>query len=314
MAMTVAMASARFWVSVNSVSIAAMSSELSSAPAACLTRWRFDEAHRHAVHQGRREPREQPLSVRDPRLHQQRLVLLDGPQDVARQPVGVVGLAALGVQEVVAPDESADRALVKDRRFDRGGAYRQHADAARHRLGSQRQRQSDDGVLGHHVTGDLACRAQPGHGCGVDDVAVALPDHQRVGGRDAVHDAADVDVDDRVPLVQRQQLGVAAPHDPGVVEHQVQPARAAHHLVDRGLHCRRVGDVKACRPGMRAQLRRRRLGGVPVDVGADHIRARRHQRAAQRGADARACAGDNGVLTRETHCAASFITWPITSG
>ena len=71
------------------------------------------------------------------------------------------GLAALGLQEVVAADEPAHRALVEDRRFDRGGAHDQHADAAGRRLGSQGQRQADDRMLGHHVAGDLAGRVSP---------------------------------------------------------------------------------------------------------------------------------------------------------
>ena len=48
-------------------------------------------------------------------------------------------------------------------------------------------------------------------------------------------------------LVQREQFGVAAPDDAGVVEHQIQSARARHHVIDGGLHCGGVGDVEATR-------------------------------------------------------------------
>jgi hypothetical protein len=43
---------------------------------------------------------------------------------------------------------------------------------------------------------------------------------------------------------QRQQFGVSAPSDSGVVEHQVEPAGAGDDGVDRGLHRSRVGDIE----------------------------------------------------------------------
>ena len=141
-------------------------------------------------------------------------------------------------------------------------------------------------------------------------------DHLRVGRGHAVHDAADVHVDDRVPLVERQQFGVAAPDDAGVVEHQVEPAGAVDHVVDRGLHRRGVGDVEPCATGARApSARRGALRGVAVDVGAHHVGTRADERPAQRRADTRSRAGDDCLLAAETHCAsASFITCPSTSG
>ena len=144
---------------------------------------------------------------------------------------------------------------------------------------------------------------------------MALPHHQGVRRGDTVNDAADVDVDDRVPLVQRQQLGVPAPHDARVVEHQVEPACSIDDLVDGGLHRRRVGDVKARRTGVGAKRRCGAFGGVAVDVGAHHGGTRTHKRSAQRRPDARARAGDDRLLALETHCAsASFMTWLRMSG
>ena len=256
-----------------------------------------DEANRHALHQSRRQPREQPLGVRAARFDQQRLVALDGLQRVPREAVGVVGrLDALALQEVVAAVESADGALVENRGLDRRRADGQHADAVRRGLRAQRQRQPDDGVFGRHVAGDLSGRGQPGHRCGVDDVAVALLDHLRVGGGDAVHDAADIHVDDRVPLVEGQQFGVAAPHDARVVEHQVESAGAGDDIVDHRLHRCGVGDVEAGRACPVAERRRRALGGVAVDVGADHVRACADERATQRRADAGSGTGDDCLL------------------
>jgi hypothetical protein len=80
-------------------------------------------------------------------------------------------------------------------------------------------------------------------------VAVTLPQHLWIRGRDAVHNAADVDVDDRVPLIEGEQLGVAAPDDARVVEEQVQTSGPRHDVVDHGLYRVAVGDVQRHRPG-----------------------------------------------------------------
>ena len=58
---------------------------------------------------------------------------------------------ALPLEVVVAAVEAADRALVEDRGVDGRRADRGDADAEGGRLRAQRQRQADDGVLGHHV-------------------------------------------------------------------------------------------------------------------------------------------------------------------
>src|SRR4029077_18978075 len=100
------------------------------------------------------------------------------------------------------------------------------------------------------------------------DVPVALPHHQGVRRGDTVYDTADVDVDDRVPLVQRQQLGVAAPYDAGIVEHQVEPPCSIDDLVDGGLHCRRVGDVEPRGTGVGAERCVGGFGGGAGDVRA----------------------------------------------
>ena len=122
--------------------------------------------------------------------------------------------------------EPPDRALVEDRGVHRGRADGGDADAVRGRLGAQRQRQPDHRVLGHDVRRQQPGRHQPAHRGGVDDVAAALADHQRVRRVHAVHDAADVDVDDRVPVVEGELLGLAADADAGVVEQQVERRRA----------------------------------------------------------------------------------------
>src|ERR1700759_3796477 len=97
--MTVATASARFWVSVNSVFIAATGLPYPRCPAGSLVcsailRVRlglvgalaFDEADRRALHQPWRQPCEQPLAVCAARPDKQRLVAAAGLERVLRQP------------------------------------------------------------------------------------------------------------------------------------------------------------------------------------------------------------------------------------
>jgi hypothetical protein len=103
--------------------------------------------------------------------------------------------------------EKADMPLVEDRGVHRGGAQDGHADALRGCLGAQGDREADDGVLGHHVAGDQAGRHEATHRGGVHDLATrgsggGLLDHEGVRRGHPVHDAADVDVDDRVPLLE----------------------------------------------------------------------------------------------------------------
>lgn len=99
-----------------------------------------------------------------------------------------------------------------------------------------------------------------------------------------------------VQLVQREQFGVTAPRDAGVVEHQVETSGARDDVVDDGLDRGDVGHVKMGPAG--AERCRRALRAVTVDIGADDVGACSHQRPAQCGADARARAGDDGLFAR----------------
>ena len=60
--------------------------------------------------------------------------------------------------------------------------------------------QPDHRVFGHGVRHQERHRAQPRRAGDVEDVPLTLLHHRRVGGADAVHHAADVDVDDGVPV------------------------------------------------------------------------------------------------------------------
>jgi hypothetical protein len=152
---------------------------------------------------------------------------------------------------------------------------------------------------------------------------VALPDHHRVRGGDAVDDAADVHVDDGVPLGDRQVLGLAAERDAGVVEHEVQPALALGDVGHERLDGGGVGDVERHRdrragPGGPGRGARR---GVAVQVGAADGDTVADQRAHERAADPRAAAGDDRLprarRVRGTHPNAppnALPMWPRRSG
>jgi hypothetical protein len=71
-------------------------------------------------------------------------------------------------------------------------------------------------------------------------VTAALPDHPRICGLHAVHDATQVDVDDAVPVRERELLQLAADGDAGVVEEQIDAAVLARDVVREGRPARRA--------------------------------------------------------------------------
>ena len=77
-------------------------------------------------------------------------------------------------------------------------------------------------------------------------------------------------------------------------------AQSLPQPVTRGVtrHGGRVGDVQAAGPRAARTPGRggNRGSGLPVDIGAQHVGARADQGPAQRGADTRAPAGDDGGL------------------
>ena len=117
-------------------------------------------------------------------------------------------------------------------------------------LGAQDVGEPEHPVLGHGVGPEATQRHDGRHGAGVDDVAFLFRgQNARHEGADAVDDAPQVDVDDPVPLLERDLPGVAAVDDAGVVHGHVELSepldrprrRLARPLRDRARRPRRPG-------------------------------------------------------------------------
>ena len=126
-------------------------------------------------------------------------------------------------------------------------------------------------------------------------------DHHRVRRVHAVDDAADVDVDDRVPVVERELLVSPPMLMPALLNIRSSAPCAGGHVRDQRRDGGRVGDVqrdrpRRARPGHR---RDRRRGGVEVEVRADDVGAGGDQRPRQRRPDPGAGAGDDRGATGE---------------
>ena len=137
---------------------------------------------------------------------------------------------------------------------------------------------------------------------GVDDVADALRDHDRIDGGDAVDHAADVDVDDAAPVLRRHVARVAGDEDAGVVEEIVDAAVLRGNVLENARESVRIADVEP--------HRRRRASGkgrdftlrlLGVDVGKEDSPATTHELLSDGQADAGGTAGDDGCLRREGH-------------
>jgi hypothetical protein len=78
----------------------------------------------------------------------------------------------------------------------------------------------------------------------IDDLASSLSLHDRQACGYAVKNAADVDVDHPVPLLDFQRVERRQRHDPGVVDEDIQAAILADGLAGKGLHVGAIGDVE----------------------------------------------------------------------
>ncbi len=71
----------------------------------------------------------------------------------------------------------------------------------------------------------------------------SLLQHFTAGGLRKEKGAGQVDVDDFLPLVERQILRLSAPGDPGVVDENVDMAVHGHGPIDDRLHFAWLGNV-----------------------------------------------------------------------
>jgi hypothetical protein len=84
--------------------------------------------------------------------------------------------------------------------------------------------QRDHRSLRHAVVGHLGQRKQPRRRSHVQDVATLLPDQHRYERVAAMDHAPEIDVDDPVPLLERDLVELGRVHDAGIVHEDVDGA------------------------------------------------------------------------------------------
>ena len=114
-------------------------------------------------------------------------------------------------------------------------------------------------------------------------------------GVDAVDDAPQADVDDPLPVLEREVLDLAAPAHAGVVAHHVHGTEAVEHCVAQGQHAVGVGDVGA--HAHHAELVRSRLQHRRLDVGDHHVHALGREPRGHGLPDPRCATGHDGNLS-----------------
>ena len=121
------------------------------------------------------------------------------------------------------------------------------------RLQAEGERETDDRVLCHVVGGHTGSGDQPPEGGRVHDVSGPLPDHQRVGCRDAVNHPLEIHIDDPLPVLWEHVPGLPPQPDAGVVEEIVEPSVFRKGLLDELVDILFHGDVQPGRDGLAAR-------------------------------------------------------------
>jgi hypothetical protein len=137
----------------------------------------------------------------------------------------------------------------------------------RRELGADRQRQPEHAELARHVPGNAGRRVVAEAARDVHDLSALLRDHLRREEVAAVHDAAQVDAEHPVPIVERRVEDAARQPDARVVDDDVGGRRERVHVVGERLHLRAIGHVDATHErGARAELARERVEAGLIDV------------------------------------------------
>ena len=178
---------------------------------------------------------------------------------------------------------------------DVAGRDRVHADAAGAELARQRLRQADDPGLGGGVVRLARVPVDADDAREVHDRAGAAAKHLPRDGAAGVEGAAQVRVDDLLPVLVAHARDQRVARDAGVVDEDVDVAELRLDALDQRLRLRGIADVRTHRDA--ADLRRDRLGRlVPGAVVHGHARAAARQLARDGGADAARAARDEGDL------------------
>ena len=168
----------------------------------------------------------------------------------------------------------------------------------------QRLAQGHHGVLADVVDGHERRRHQPGGGCRIHDVALAvLPQHEGDEAADAVHDAHQIHAEEPPPVLEARLPDVpAAAGHAGIVEEQMYGPEVRGHTFSELLHvfCPRHVDANPhrLRPAF-ADLRNRRVEGVILHVSQHQLHPLVRGDAREFASESAARAGDDGDLAGE---------------
>src|SRR4029450_2179211 len=226
----------------------------------------------------------------------------------------VVFVGGLAQQRRLAPglDHLRPEVRRRARAFEQAGrhAVDQHLgrQGHRHALGERHHPCLGNGI-GHRRAG----RAQPRNRGDIDDAAAALSLHHGGNGLGDQHRAGQVDVDDLGPflvgevveILERDRLVVG-----GIVDQDVEPAEALHHVVDHALHLVALGDVAGEGGGADLVLLEAPRDALPLVLarGVDDgdVTALCSQRMADALAKPAIAAGDHGDCPFQVHAFLPF--------
>src|SRR5438552_9928180 len=116
--------------------------------------------------------------------------------------------------------------------LDEAGGHRVHGDGPRGHLPGDRLGEADEPGLARGVVGLSRVAGQPDDRRDVDDAAVALLQHGPQRRPRAVEGAAEVRVEDLVPLLRLHAQEQVVPGHAGVVDQVVEPALGGHDRLD----------------------------------------------------------------------------------
>ena len=125
--------------------------------------------------------------------------------------------------------------------------------AVRGALDRRRIGQSDDTGFGHGVVGHLVVAVQAADRRGQHDAAVTGVAHQPEGGPHNVEGAPQMDIQHRLEVFVGHLLQRPPPHDPGIVDEDIDPAVAVQRHIDDRLPARGSGHRVGARDGVTAR-------------------------------------------------------------
>jgi hypothetical protein len=194
-----------------------------------------------------------------------------------------------------------DRYAVKQFRRHRAGRNDCGADIVRLHFLAQSFGKGAHPKFGSRINRETRSDLMAGHGRHIDEMPGFLLPHIRQRGGCAVQHAFAVHVDRPIPLVDFEALERRLWHQPGIIDHHINPPTFPHRRVHQILHhMRAVGDVGChghCLAAAGNQLARQRLDAILSPRVQHDVRALCGKRPGGRLAQPAAGASDNSTLS-----------------